>query len=133
MALVARLVDRIGLEQRVGQGAMRIVAIIAAHLSFGQRHMRAAIELQPHILVTLRTGIVDRRLGHQPLHGKFCHGVMAVAAGQIIALVHRSLPVISRAPRVAGQTGFRLNIDRRAGILGKSNDEAFDLRLRGMC
>ena len=67
MALVARLVDRIGLEQRAGQGAMRIMAVVAAHLSFRQRHMRAAIELQSHILVTLRTGIVDRRLCHQPL------------------------------------------------------------------
>ena len=68
MALIARLVDRIGLEQRASQGAMRIVAIVAAHLPFGQRHVRAAIELQADIPVTLRTRIVDRRLCHQPLH-----------------------------------------------------------------
>lgn len=80
MAFVARLVDGIGLEQRAGQGAMRIVAVIAAHLPFRQRHMRAAIELQADILVTLRTGIVDRGLCHQPLHREFSHWVVAVAA-----------------------------------------------------
>jgi hypothetical protein len=68
MALIARLVHRVGLEQRIGQGAMRIVAIVAAHLPLGQRHMRAAIELLADIPVTLCTGIVDRRLRHQPLH-----------------------------------------------------------------
>ena len=88
MALIARLVDRIGLEQRAGQGAVRIVAVIAAHLPFRQRHVRAAIELQANILVTLRTGIVDRGLGHQPLHGEFRHGVVAVAARQVVALVY---------------------------------------------
>ena len=35
MALVARLVDRVGLEQRIGQGAVRIMAVVAAHLPFG--------------------------------------------------------------------------------------------------
>ena len=59
MALVARLVHRVGLEQRIGQGAMRIVAIVAAHLPLGQRHMRAAIELLADIPVTLCAGIVD--------------------------------------------------------------------------
>ena len=68
MALIARLVDRIRLEQRTGQGAMRIMAIVAAHLPFGQRHVRAAIELQADVSVTLCAGIVDRRLRHQPLH-----------------------------------------------------------------
>ena len=68
MALIARLVDRIGLEQRAGQCAVRIVAVVAAHLPFRQRHMRAAIELQSDILVTLCTGVVDRGLCHQPLH-----------------------------------------------------------------
>ena len=60
MALVAGLVDRIGLEQRIGQGAMRIMAVIAAHLPFGQRHVRSAIELRPDILMTLGAGLVDR-------------------------------------------------------------------------
>ena len=132
MALIARLVDRIGLEQRASQGAMRIVAIVAAHLPFGQRHVRAAIELQADIPVTLCTGIVDRRLRHQPLHGEFRHGVVAVAARQVVALVDRSLPVIARPARVTGEAGFRLNIDRGTGIFSVSDDESFDLRLGGM-
>ena len=129
MALIARLVDRIGLEQRAGQGAMRIMAVVATHLPFGQRHMRAPIELQADIPVTLCAGIVDRRLRHQPLHGEFRHGVVAVAARQIVALVDRSLPVIARPARVTGQAGFRLDIDRGRGIFGVSDDESFDLRL----
>ncbi len=68
MALIARLVHRIGFEQRAGQCAVRIMAVVAAHLPFRQRHMRAAIELHSDILVTLRTGVVDRGLRHQPLH-----------------------------------------------------------------
>ena len=87
MALVAGLVDRIGLEQRAGQGAMRIVAVVATHLSFRQRQMRTAIDLQPDVLMALRAGIVDRGLCHQTLHGEFCHGVVTVAARQVVALV----------------------------------------------
>ena len=121
MTLVARLVDRVGLEQRIGQGAMRIVAVVAAHLPFGKRHVRAAIELQADIPVTLGTGIVDRRLRHQPLHREFRHGVVAVAARQIVALVDRSLPVIARPARVTGQAGLRLHLDRGTGIFGISD------------
>src|SRR5258707_12747385 len=44
----------------------------------------------------------------------------------------RTQPMIARPARVTGQAGFRLNIDWRAGILGKADDESFDLRLGGM-
>ena len=67
MALIARLVDRIGLEQRAGQGAMRIVAVVAAHLPFGQRHVRAAIELHPNIAVAVGAHLIDRGLDQQSL------------------------------------------------------------------
>src|ERR1700735_4521568 len=88
VTLVARLVDRVGFQQRVGQGAMRIVAVVAADLPFGQRHVRAPIELLADILVTLRAGIVDRGLRHQPGDREFGHRVMAVAAGEAVALMY---------------------------------------------
>src|SRR3546814_13481194 len=43
------LVDRIGLEQRLGHAAVRIVAVHARQLAFGQRHVRAAVELHADV------------------------------------------------------------------------------------
>jgi hypothetical protein len=60
MTLVARLIDLIRFQQRACQGAVRIVAVVAAHLTFRQRHVRTPVELQSDILVTLRAGVIDR-------------------------------------------------------------------------
>src|ERR1700722_8807842 len=97
VTLVARLVDRVGFQQRVGQGAMRIVAVVAAHLPFGQRHVRAPVELLADILMALGARIVDRCLCHQPRHRELRHRVVAVAAGKAVALMHRAEPMIASA------------------------------------
>ena len=65
VTLVAGLVDRVRLQQRAGDRAVRIVAIVAAHLAFGQRHVRTPVELQAHVAMTLRASVVDRCLRHQ--------------------------------------------------------------------
>ncbi len=39
MTLVAGLVDGVRLQQGIGERAVRIVAIVAAHLPLGQRHV----------------------------------------------------------------------------------------------
>ena len=88
MALIAGFVDRVGLEQGIGQRAVRIVAVIAAHLSFRQRHVRAAVELQADVPVTLRAGVADRHLGHAALDREFRHRIVAVAAGEAVTLMH---------------------------------------------
>lgn len=68
MTLVACFVDRIRFQQRAGQGTVWIVTIVAAHLTFRQRHMRTPVELQSDILVTLRARVIDRWPCHQPFH-----------------------------------------------------------------
>ena len=67
MALIAGLVYRVRFEQGRGERAVRIVAIDAGHLSFGQRHVRAAIELHPNIAVAVGAHLIDRGLDQQSL------------------------------------------------------------------
>jgi len=124
MALIAGFVDRVGLEQGTGQRAMRVVAIIAAHLSFRQGHVRAAVELQADVLVALRAGVADRHLGHAALDREFRHRIVAVAAGQAVTLMHGTEPVIAGTTRMTAQAGPRLYIDGRTPVFGVRNDEA---------
>src|ERR1700678_80437 len=116
MALIARLVDRVGLEQRIGQRTVRVVAIVAAHLSFRQGHVRAAVELQADVFVALRAGVADRHLGHAALDREFRHRIVAVAAGEAVTLMHRTEPVITGTTRMTAEAGPRLYIDRHTPI-----------------
>src|ERR1700677_2787590 len=113
MALIAGFVDRVGLEQGIGQRAVRIVAIIAAHLSFRQWHVRAAVELQADVPVALRAGGADRHLGHAALYREFRHRIVAAAAGEAVTLRHETEPVIAGTACMAAQAGLRLYIDWR--------------------
>ena len=124
MALIAGFVDRVGLEQGISQRAMRIMAIIAAHLSFRQRHVRAAVELQADVLVALSAGVADRHLGHAALDREFRHRIVAVAAGEAVTLMHGTQPVIAGTACMATQAGPRLYIDWRTPIFCVRNDEA---------
>ena len=54
---VADLVDGIGIQQRPGRRAVRVVAVDAGHFAFGQRHVRAPAELGALLLVALVTGL----------------------------------------------------------------------------
>src|SRR5271156_976803 len=111
MALVAGFVDRVGLEQGIGQRAVRVVAIIATHLSFRQGHVRAAVELQADVLVALRTGVADRHLRHAALDREFRHRIVAVAAGEAVTLMYGAEPVIAGTPGMTAQAGPRLYLD----------------------
>ena len=53
---VANLVHRIEVQERAGRRAVRIMAIDAGHLAFGQRHVRTPAELGALLLVTLVAG-----------------------------------------------------------------------------
>src|SRR3546814_9653982 len=72
---VAGLVDRVGLEQRDVDRAVRVVAVDAGHLDLGQRHVRAAVELMADVPVAGRAGFVARLSGLQPFDGELCHRV----------------------------------------------------------
>ena len=124
MTLIAGFIDRVGLEQGIGQRAVRVVAIVAAHLSFRQGHVRAAVELQADVLVALRAGVADRHLGHAALDREFRHRIVAVAAGEAVTLMHGTEPVIAGTTRMTAQAGPRLYIDGRTPVFGVRNDEA---------
>ena len=125
MALIAGFVDCVGFQQGTGQRTVRVVAIVAAHLSFRQGHVRAAVELQADVVVALRAGVADRHLGHAALDREFRHRIMAVAAGEAVTLMHGTEPVIAGTTRMTAQAGPRLYIDRRTPIFGVRNDEAW--------
>src|SRR5271163_3102319 len=123
MALIAGFVDRVGLEQGIGQRAVRVVAIVAAHLSFRQRHVRAAVELQADVLVALRAGVADRHLRHAALDREFRHRIVAVAAGEAVTLMDGTEPVITGTARMAAEAGPGLYFDWCSPIFRESNDE----------
>src|SRR3984957_11236769 len=124
MALITSFIDRIGLEQGSRQGAVRIVAIVATHLSFRQGHVRAPVELQADVLVALRAGVADRHLRHAAFDREFRQGIVAVAAGEAVPLMYGTEPVIARTPRMAAQAGLGLYLDRRTPVFRVRDDEA---------
>ncbi len=132
MTLVARFVDRVRLQQRVRERPVRVVAVIAAHLAVGQRHVGSAVELETDVAVALRTGIVDRAARQEPLHREFGHRIVAIAARQIVALMNRTGPVIPGPARVTRETRLGLRGDGRTGVFGIPDDEPFHLGIGGM-
>ena len=57
VAGVTDVVDRIFLQQRFREAAVRIMAIRAHHLAFAQWHVRGAEHLRAPILMALETGV----------------------------------------------------------------------------
>ena len=124
MALIAGFVDCVRLQQGTGQRTVGVVAIVAAHLSFRQRHVRAAVELQADVLVALRAGVADRHLGHAALDREFRHRIVAVAAGEAVTLMHGTEPVIAGTARMTAQARASLYLDWGTAIFRVRNDEA---------
>src|SRR5215467_4081873 len=61
VAHVADVVDAVRLEKRLGDRAVRVVAVGARYLSFGQRHVRTALEFGPLLDVTGLAGLRNAR------------------------------------------------------------------------
>ena len=59
VAGVADVVDGIGVQQGTGRRAVRVVAVDAGHLAFGQRHVRTLSEFGTLLLVTLGSSLGD--------------------------------------------------------------------------
>ena len=62
MAGVAGVVGRIGLEHLGRGAAMRVVAGIAGHFAFQNRHVRVAAHFRHDILMALSADLLDPRL-----------------------------------------------------------------------
>src|SRR5512132_1488296 len=110
---VADVVDRIPVQERAGRRAVRVVAVDAGDLPFGQRHVRPPAELRALLRVTLGAGFGNALPGQQAAGRQLLHRVVAIGARQIALRVRRSRPVHASATLVAGQALTVLHGDGR--------------------
>jgi len=122
VAAVTKLVDAVGLEQRVGGRTVRVVAIDATHLAFQQRHVRALVELSALCLVAGKTSLADGFPRRQSVGRKIRHRIVAVAAGQIVILVDRAVPENALAALMTRDALRVLLRNRRLALARKTYD-----------
>lgn len=137
VAAVAGLVHRIRLEQGLRRRAMRVVAIDAGHLPFGQGHVRALAELHALLLMTAVASL-GNAVGLLQAGGReLRHRVVAVRAGQPVGLVRGRAPEDALVAVVALQT-YRVAlvgavvVGRLAGfrrLAGEADDQGLVLLL----
>ena len=82
---------------------MGIVAIHAADLAFEQRHVRTFVEFCALHLVAGEAGLTDRFARRQPVRRIVRHRIVAIAAGEIVVLVNRTVPENPLPALMAGQ------------------------------
>lgn len=112
MAGITELVHRVGLEQRVGDASMGVVAARAGHLSFPQRHMGGAHQLRFSLNVTLSAGLYFGRLRQLISLRMVVHHSMAYGAGQAAGLMGTPLPMKPRRLLVATKANRITPVDR---------------------
>ena len=122
VAGVASFVDGIGLEQGLRSGAVRIVAIRAAHLTLGNRHVGPLREIRPLLLVARIAGFVDTLLFQQSGGGILHHRIVAVAAAQLMRRVGGAFPEHLRAALVARAAHLILQRDRGAPLFREADE-----------
>ena len=121
MAGVTVLIDGVGLEEVLGDGAMRIVTARAGHLALPEGHVGGAHELRAALGVALSAGLDFSGFGELAALGVIVHDTVAVGAGQVSQLMGTALPVEAGGFLVAFQTdGIALG-DRRGVLLRKGN------------
>lgn len=111
---VTNLVHGIEIQKSAGRRAVRVVAVDAGHLAFGQRHVRTLAKLGALLLVTLETGLRDALPGLETAGRQLLHGIVAIGAGKIAFRVRRSGPVQAIATLVAVQALTILRGHRRS-------------------
>ena len=124
VALIAGLIYRVSLQQRVGRAPMGVVAVEAGDLAFRQGHVRTAHELGTLLLVASETDFVDTDLLEQAALRELCHRIVAVAAGQILAVMGRSRPMQAFPATMTGYADVVLLRDRRCTVVGKANNSS---------
>ena len=102
VTLVTGFVDRIILEQGIGCGPVRVVAIHTSHFALEERHVGTLGKLGALLLVAREASLVDARLLKQAGGGEFRHWVVAIAAAKIVGGMGRTRPEHALAPSVAG-------------------------------
>src|SRR5262245_23473138 len=114
---VANFIDGIRVQKRAGRRAVRVVAVDAGHLAFGQRHVRTPAELGALLLVALVAGLGNALPGQETAGRQLLHGVVAIGAGKIAFRVCRSRPVQAIPTLVAVQALTILRVHRRSPTL----------------
>lgn len=132
MALITRLVHRVGLEQGASGAAMGIMTIRTGDLSLQQGHMGSAPELRSLVRMTHKAGLIDFVPCQQPRGGEIRHGIMAIRTADIEPLVNGTRPVDPVAPLMALQALPVLNPDSMARLVGKPEDAVCLYRITDM-
>lgn len=88
VATEACFVDRIGLQHRLGDSSVRVMAIRARNLAFRQRHVRTAIELRHDILMAARAHLIDGAFGQYAFRRVTYHRVVAIRTRHATCFVH---------------------------------------------
>jgi hypothetical protein len=114
MTLITNLIDRIGFQHRVGVRTVRIVAVDAGDFAFGQGHVRTFSELGALLLMAAVAGLIDAVLAQQSFLRELRHGIMAIAAAQVIHLMDRARPGDALLAAVALKAHGVLLADGRA-------------------
>jgi hypothetical protein len=84
MTGIAEVIHAVRIEQRADRRAVRVVTVFARHLAFWQRHMRAFAELGALLLVAGIAGLGHACLLQQAGGREPRHGVVAVAACNLV-------------------------------------------------
>ena len=122
MTAIANLIHTVGLQQRRGRGAMRIVAIHTAQLALQERHMRALVEFGALNFMAGKAGLVDGLARRQTMSGEIRHRIVAVAAGQLVGLVNGAMPEDALTALVTGEALSILQRYRGFAFVGKADD-----------
>ena len=101
VARVTHVVHGISLQKRSRAGAMGRVAVHARDLSLKEGHVGALPKLRPQSRVTREAGLARAVQPEQRARRCTGHGVVAVAASQVLPLVHGPLPMEERPCSVA--------------------------------
>ena len=116
MAGIADLVHAVRSQQRSGGRAVRAVAVIAAHLALGHRHVRTLAELGALLPVAGLAGLGDAWAPQQACGGEARHRVVTVRACDLVGVMGRARPVKTLTALMAGQANGVLLLHWRAPL-----------------
>jgi len=126
MTLVASVIDRIGAQHRLGEAAMRIMAIRAGDLAFSDRHVCRPQNLSTLILMALEAGVGLEWCFQREACRHVRHNRVTIATGDAALFMHAALPIGSLAALVAVQTDRVVLLDGPARIVGPERNDAAD-------
>src|SRR5712691_9492137 len=130
MAAVACIVERVLLQERGRDGAVRVVARRARHLALAERHVRIAQLLRALAEVAGPARVHHSRLGELVAGRDVLHDRVTARARDVARLVAAALPEEAGALRVAREALRIALIDRGGVLLGEGDQPADDLPAR---